>query len=156
LKESLKADEVLIFPNPEKEFIVETDASDFAVGCILSQVSDTDNLLHPVVFHSRSLNKAEVNYTIYDKELLAIITAFETWSHHLEGAKFPVKVIIDHKNFLYFKKPNHLNQRQIRWSLFYQSLTIRLHSDQALKVANQMLFQDTQILNLILHLNHNL
>ena len=155
MKESLKADEVLIFPNPEKEFIVETDASDFAVGCILSQVSDTDNLLHPVVFHSISLNKAEVIYTIYDKKLLAIITAFETWSYHLEGAKFPVQVIIDHKNFLYFKKPKHLNQRQIRVS-FYQSLTIGLHSDQALKVANQMLFQDAQILNLILHLNHNL
>jgi len=50
LKESFKADEVLIFPNPEKEFIVETDASDFAVGCILFQVSDTDYLLHPVAF----------------------------------------------------------------------------------------------------------
>jgi len=126
LKESFKADEVLIFPNPEKEFIVETDASDFAVGCILSQVSDTDNLLHPVAFHSRSLNKAEVNYTIYDKELLAIITAFETWRHHLEGAKFPVQVITDHKNLLYFKKPQHLNQRQIRWSLFLSKFDYRI------------------------------
>jgi len=126
LKDSFKADDFLIFPDPDKEFIVETDASDFAVGCILSQVSSEDNQLHPVAFHSRSLNKAEANYTIYDKELLAIITAFETWRHHLEGAKFPVQVITDHKNLLYFKKPQHLNQRQIRWSLFLSKFDYRI------------------------------
>jgi len=71
-------------------------------------------MLHPVAFHSRSLNKAKINYTIYDKELLAIITAFEVWRHHLEGVRFPVKVLTDHKNLLYFKKPHHLNQRKIR------------------------------------------
>jgi len=126
LKEAFKVDEILIFPDPDKEFTVETDASDFAVGCVLSQVSDTDNLLHPVAFHSRSLTKSEVNYTIYDKELLAIITAFETWRHHLEGSRFPVQVITDHKNLLYFKKPQHLNQRQIRWSLFLSKFDYRI------------------------------
>jgi len=126
LKESFKIGEVLIFPDPEKEFVVETDASDFAVGCVLSQISSADNLLHPVAFHSRSLNKAEVNYTIYDKELLAIITAFDVWRHHLEGAKYPVQVITDHKNLLYFKKPQHLNQRQIRWSLFLSKFDFRI------------------------------
>ena len=118
--------EILIFPDPDKEFVVETDASEYAVGCVLSQISNTDNLLHSVAFHSRSLNKAEVNYSIYDKELLAIITAFDTWRHHLEGAKFPVQVITVHKNLLYFKKPQHLNQRQIRWSLFLSKFDYRI------------------------------
>eukprot|EP00833_Pecoramyces_ruminatium_P015969 jgi/Orpsp1_1/1190001/evm.model.d7180000076044.1 len=99
---------VLIYPDSEKEFIVETDASDFAIGCVLSQVCDKDNLLYLVAFHSRSLNKAKFNYTIYDKELLAIITSFDTFRHHLEGAKFPVQVLTDHKNLLYFKKFQHL------------------------------------------------
>jgi len=126
LKESFKIGEVLIFPDPEKEFIVETDASDFAVGCVLSQINSADNLLHPVAFHSRSLNRAEINYTIYDKELLAIITAFDTWRHHLEGAKYPVRIITDHRNLLYFKKPQHLNQRQIRWSLFLSKFDYRI------------------------------
>jgi len=126
LKSAFETDEVLIFPDHDKEFIVETDASDFAVGCVLSQVCDKDNLLHPVAFHSRSLNKAELNYTIYDKELLAIITAFDTWRHHLEGAKFPVQVLTDHKNLLYLKKPQHLNQRQIRWSLFLSKFDFRV------------------------------
>lgn len=114
LKKSFLSNEILIFPDHEKEFTVETDASNFAVGCVLSQVSSHDNLLHPVAFYSRSLSNAEINYTIYDKELLAIITAFDVWRHHLEGAKYPVQVITDHKNLLYLKKPQHLNQRQIR------------------------------------------
>jgi len=126
LKYSFTLGEVLIYPDPDKEFIVETDASDFAIGCVLSQLGSNDNLLHPVAFHSRSLNKAEVNYTIYDKELLAIITAFDVWRHHLEGAKFPVQVITDHKNLLYFKKPQHLNQRQIRWGLFLSKFDYRI------------------------------
>jgi len=126
LKDAFKNDELLIFPDPEKEFVVETDSSDFAVGCVLSQVSNHDNLLHPVAFYSRSLNKAEANYTIYDKELLAVITAFEVWRHHLEGAKFPIQVITDHKNLLYWKKPQRLNQRQIRWSMFLSKFDYRI------------------------------
>ena len=105
LKSAFKDNEFLIFPDPEKEFILETDASDYAVGCVQSQIYDKDKLLHPIAFHSRALNKNEINYTIYDKELLAIIVAFETWRHHLEGAKYPVRIITDHKNLLYFRKP---------------------------------------------------
>ena len=126
LKEAFTGDNILIFPDYEKEFVVETDASDFAVGCVLSQLSDKDNVLHPIAFHSRSLTPTELNYTIYDKELLAIITAFTVWRHHLEGAKFPIQVITDHRNLLYFKKPQHLNQRQIRWSLFLTKFDFRI------------------------------
>jgi len=126
LKNAFKTNEILIFPDPDKEFIVETDASDFAIGCVLSQMHDKDKLLHPVAFYSRSLNKAESNYTIYDKELLAIITAFDVWRHHLEGAKYPVQIYTDHKNLLYLKKPQHLNQRQIRWSLFLSKFDFRI------------------------------
>ena len=96
------------------------------MGCILSQISDMDNELHPIAFHSRSLSSSEISYTTYDKELLAIITAFETWCHHLEGVKFPVQIITDHRNLLYFKKSQHLNQRQIRWSLFLSKFDFRI------------------------------
>jgi len=124
LKNSFVTDEILIFPI--QNVTVETDASDFAVGCVLSQISNSDGLLHPVAFYSRSLNGAESNYTIYNKELLAIVVAFDTWRHHLEGAKYPVQVITDHKNLLYMKKPQSLNQRQIRWSLFLSKFDFRI------------------------------
>jgi hypothetical protein len=66
---------ILIHPDPANPFTVETDASDFALGTILSQFG-IDGLLHPVVFYSRKLTSAEINYQVDDKELLAIITTF--------------------------------------------------------------------------------
>jgi len=77
---------ILIHPDPAKPFIVETDASDFALGAILSQ-SGIDGLLHLVAFYSRKLTSAEINYQVYDKELLAIITTFEQWRLYLTKAQ---------------------------------------------------------------------
>lgn len=61
---------------PSKPIIVETDASDFAIAGVLSQ-HDSTNKLHPEAFSSRKLTDAEVNWVIYDKEMLAIIVSFE-------------------------------------------------------------------------------
>ena len=59
---------------------------------------------------------AELNYEIHDKELLAIVTAFQEWQVYLEGSKYPVEVYTDHKNLLYFTTTKQLNRRQVRWS----------------------------------------
>jgi len=77
LKRSFTSAPILIPADPNSQFFVETDASNFALGCILSQVSSKDNKLHPIAFYSRAFTSAECNYPIYDKELLAIKTAFE-------------------------------------------------------------------------------
>jgi len=108
---------ILIHPDPAKPFIVETDASNFALGAILSQFG-IDGLLHPVAFYSRKLTNAEINYQVYDKELLAIITAFEQWKLYLVGAQHRVQVQTDHKNLLYFTTTRTLNRRQAHWSIF--------------------------------------
>ena len=63
-------------PDAEKLYHVEVDASDYATGGILSQVSE-DGQWHPVAFLSKSLSEPERNYDIHDKELLAIIRALE-------------------------------------------------------------------------------
>ena len=81
----------------EREIIVETNASDYVSAGILSQYDD-DGILHPVAFYSKKHSPAECNYEIYDKELLAIIPAFEEWRPHLEGSSHPIQVLTDHKN----------------------------------------------------------
>jgi len=58
--------------------IIETDALDFAIGAILSQ-RDEGRCLHPVAFHSRKFQPAEINYEIHDNELLAVVDAFKNW-----------------------------------------------------------------------------
>jgi hypothetical protein len=52
--------------------------------------------LRPVAFHARTMIDAELNYDIYDKELLAIFKAFRQWRAYLEGAKYEIQVFSDH------------------------------------------------------------
>jgi hypothetical protein len=69
------------------------------LGAILSQFG-IDGLLHPFTFYSWKLTNAEINYQVYDKELLAIITTFEQWRPYLAGVQHRVQVLTNHKNFL--------------------------------------------------------
>jgi hypothetical protein len=75
LKTLFSADAFFAHPDDSKTFVVETDASDFALFAILSQENNA-GVLHPVAFYSRQMSPAERNYQIYDKELLAIFAAF--------------------------------------------------------------------------------
>ena len=116
LKKAFTTAPILTYPDFQKPFFLETDASDFALGAVLSQ-SDDEGRLHPVAFHSRKFTAAEINYEIHDKELLAIVNSFQEWRHFLEGAQRPVTVYTDHKNLEYFMSAKVLNRRQARWSI---------------------------------------
>ena len=59
---------------------------------------------------------AELNYDIYDKELLAIVECFCLWRHYLEGSKYTIQVFTDHNNLQYFTTTKQLSRRQARWS----------------------------------------
>ena len=74
--------------------------------------------MHPVAYYSRKFTEAEINYPIYDKELAAIIAAFEEWRPYLAGAQHRIQVVTDHKNLVYFSTTRTLNRRQARWSTF--------------------------------------
>ena len=104
-------------PDLDKKIRVEADMSDFAIGGVLSMKCE-DKKWRPVAYISKSLNEAERNYEIHDKEMLAIIRCLEAWRHFLEGAKGWFKIWTDHKNLKYFMKAQKLNQRQTRWSLY--------------------------------------
>ena len=117
MKHAFTSAPILQLPNDTAPFRLETDTSDFATGAVLEQLG-SDNLWHPVAFYSKTLNDAERNYEIYDKELLAVVRALDEWRHYLEGGEYPVDIISDHKNLLYFATARTLTRRQARWSLF--------------------------------------
>ena len=98
---------------------METDASDFAIAAILSQL-DKDGIWKPIAFMSKSWNEAERNYEIYDKEMLAVMQGFYEWSHYLRGYNAEIEVLTDHQNLTYFRKPQNFNRRQARWILDLQ------------------------------------
>jgi hypothetical protein len=76
----------------------------------------TTGELHPIAFYSRSMQPAELNYEIYDKELLAIFESFRQWRAYLEGAAHVILVLTDHNNLQYFTTTKQLSRRQARWS----------------------------------------
>ena len=113
LKKRFTTEPVLVIPDLDKEMRVKADASDFATGGVLSMKCE-DEKWRPVAYISKSLNEAERNYEIHDKEMLAIIRCLEAWRHFLEGAKGQFEIWTDHKNLEYFMKAQKLNRRQAR------------------------------------------
>lgn len=116
LKEVLCAAPVLQPPDPSLPYIVTCDASDYAVGAVLSQKNGSGEWA--VAFESRKLTDAERNYATYEKEILSIVHALRTWRHYVEGV--PVAVYTDHSSLKYFLEQSTLSRRQVRWLEFLQ------------------------------------
>ncbi len=117
---------VLCLPDPERQFIVEVDASEVGVGAVLSQRSPRDEKVHPCAFFSHRLSPAERNYDIGNRELLAVRLALGEWRHWLEGAARPFLVWTDHKNLEYIRSAKRLNARQACWALYFGRLNFSL------------------------------
>ena len=92
---------VLLLPDYGKSFTVYTDASNYATSAILKQ-DDAFGHSHPVAYYSKSLQLAECNYEIHDKELLAIIHALRHSCHYLQGNEHTTRIFLDHANLQYF------------------------------------------------------
>lgn len=115
LKILISSHPILKFPNYEKQFTVTTDASDYAIGAVLSQDG------HPVCYVSRTLNKHEKKYSVTDKEFLAIVYSVTYFRPYLYGRKF--KIVTDHAPIKYLNskyKGKEFSQRNQRWILKLQ------------------------------------
>ena len=84
-----------------------TDASDFAMGAVLSQVWDDGE--RPIAYESRKMNGAEMNYPTHERELLAIIHALRVWRHYLLGK--PFKIVTDHHSLKYLMTQPNFSKR---------------------------------------------
>ena len=111
LKERFTTGPILTHFDETRLTKLETDASDFALAAILSQLSDDDRL-HPVAFHSRKFTDTEINYHIHDKEMSAIVAAFNKWHHLFITVKDEITVYTDHRNLEYFNTTKVLSCRQ--------------------------------------------
>ena len=95
-------------PRFEEPFIVDCDASAYALGAVLQQGGEKGKL-HPVAFLSRTLDATQRNWDIYDKELFAVVHALETWRPYLVGSPHKIIINTDHNNLTYFKAARKLN-----------------------------------------------
>ena len=100
---------ILLTFDPKKLIIIETDSSDFVIGAVLSQPNQNKKY-QLIAFYLQKLSLTELNYEIYNKELLAIINVFRKWQVYLKRLKYIIQVYIDYKNLVYFIITKQLNR----------------------------------------------
>ena len=111
--------------NPKAPTKIETDASKYVCSGILSQQCE-DGKWSPVAYLSKTMQDAECNYDIYDKELLAIVQALKEWKRYTRGSPRPVQVFTDHKNLVTFMSTKELSNRQGRGQEFLSQYNFRI------------------------------
>ncbi len=116
LKAALTSAPVLAFPNFSLPFILQTDASNVALGAVLSQITSDGE--HPIAFISRILHGPETRYATTELECLAIVWAVTTFRHYLMGNQFTV--ITDHAALSWLMTNRDSSRKLIRWSLILQ------------------------------------
>ena len=89
LKNCLISAPTLIIPNPDLPFTLMTDASNIAIGAVLTQ--DHGHGQQPIAFFSKKLNDAQRKYEVQERELLAVKEAVTEWRSYLEGQQFTIK-----------------------------------------------------------------
>lgn len=107
LKLLITSDPILRYPDFSKVFTLTTDASNFALGAVLSQEG------RPTCYASRTLNEHECNYSTIEKELLAIVWATKYFRPYLFGRKFIVRT--DHKPLQWLHGLKEPNSKLQRW-----------------------------------------
>ena len=117
LKFLLSSSPVLRSPDFQKPFILQTDASDFGVGAVLSQ-EDENGDDHPVAYFSRKLLPREQRYSTIEKECLAIKLATHAFRVYLLGRQFTIQT--DHRALEWLDRLKENNSRLTRWSLALQ------------------------------------
>ncbi|CAB0030022.1 unnamed protein product, partial [Trichogramma brassicae] len=122
LKQHLCKAPILQFPDMNQKFTLTTDASDYAIGAVLSQTVDGNDL--PVSYLSRSLNKHEINYTTTEKECLAALYAMSIYRPYLLGRKFTLQSDHEPLNWMHSRKDP--GPRLMRWMFKFVGLRLRL------------------------------
>ena len=116
LKQRLTNYPVLRLPSFNEPFILQTDASDDGIGAVLLQ--EEDGIKFPIAFASKKLLPREKNYSVIEKECLAIVWSIEKFHRYLFGSKFVLET--DHEPLRYLQTAKTLNPRIMRWALKLQ------------------------------------
>ena len=116
----------------QRHIQIETHASGYAIDGVLSQMTsdqclsnhvtyeDTDSFIskigqwHLITFFSRKIIPTETRYETHNHELLAIIEAFKTWHHYLEGCTYEVLVLTNYNNLRQFMNTKSLSSKKVR------------------------------------------
>jgi len=108
--------------NLKQQAILKIDALNYVKDEILSQYND-EKVLHLMIFYSKSMIFAEINYHIYDKKLLIIIRCFEHWWLKLKCIELLIQIFINHQALKIFMK----NKQLSRWQVNYLNILLKFN-----------------------------
>nr|GEU52109.1 reverse transcriptase domain-containing protein [Tanacetum cinerariifolium] len=134
--EKLTEAPILIAPNWDQPFELMCDASDFAVGAVLWQ--RIEKHFRPIHYASKMINEAETNYTTIEKEMLAVVYAFEKFRSYLIMNKSIVYT--DHSALKYLIAKKDAKARLLRWILLLQELISKLLTPKEPKTTQLIIF----------------
>src|SRR3954447_2538883 len=118
---------ILRYYDPELPTMLETDASNGVTAGVLLQKNPETGLWHPIAFFSKTMQPAELNYDIYDKEMLAIILSLGEWRAELKGLQeMPFLIYSDHRALEYFMTTKKLSARQAHWAEYLSRYHFKL------------------------------
>ena len=120
LKSRLASRPTLRPPDFSMPFCIAVDASDVAIGACLFQT--VDGIEHPIAYYSKKLNDHQKNYSVIEKDTLALILATRTFSVYLDSKV--VTVFSDHSPLQFLHKMANHNQKLLRWSLELQQYSL--------------------------------
>lgn len=123
LKEALTNAPLLALPDMSLPFIVQTDASNRAIGGILMQ--DQNGTRRVIAYSAKKLSQTERNWPTHERELFGFVHAFKTWRHYLAGSS--VRVEGDHKPLTWIKTQKLLSPKQARWLSFLEEFTYTIN-----------------------------
>ena len=112
LKDSLTSEPVVTLAKPNRPMIIQTDASDVALGGMLMQ-EDDEGQRRVVCYFSHKFTAAEKNWTVGERELFGLVFALRKFRHYLVGT--PIRYENDHKPLQWLKSQATLSRRQMRW-----------------------------------------
>jgi hypothetical protein len=110
---------ILLLPDLQQPFEIETDASDYVVGAILTQND------YPVAYHSETLSDVVHKYPTYDKEMYSIVQACRQWRHYILGKEIVIHT--DHKPLQFIQTQGKLqNDHHQKWSTYLQQFHLNI------------------------------
>jgi transposase InsO family protein len=132
LKDSLIQAPVLKYPDFTKSFILDTDASDLAVGAVLGQRQDEGEVV--VAYYSKMLSSEQNRYCATRKELLAVVKAVKHFRHYLLGRTFVIRT--DHASLTWLMRQTNLTGQVARWVETLSEYSFQLEHRGGLKHMN--------------------
>ena len=119
LKQHLCSTLVLSLPDLQHPFEIETDASNYVVGIVLTQHD------HPMAYHSETLSNTIRKYPTYDKEMYSIVKACRQWRNYILGKETVIR--IDHKPLWFMQTQGKLqNDRHHKWSTYLKQFHLNI------------------------------